>query len=103
MFQMTCIGWLLFRARSVAQVRGFLGKIVADPRLHSAAGRDLLICVLLAAIVVFGYQLLQRAWGDDFPLDRMSRTSRAFAFAGCYLAVIVAGEFGIKSFIYFQF
>lgn len=103
MFHATCLGWLLFRAHTVEQVRGFLGKIVTDPWVHSDDGRELLVRVAFAAIVVFGYQLLQRKLGDDFPLDRMGRTSRAFAFAGCYLAILMIGEFGIKSFIYFQF
>ena len=103
MFHATCLGWLLFRAHTVDQVTGFLGKIVTDPGIHSDAGRELLVRVACAAIVVFGYQLLQRRLGDDFPIDRMARTQRAFAFAACYLAILMIGEFGIKSFIYFQF
>jgi alginate O-acetyltransferase complex protein AlgI len=103
MFQATCIGWLLFRAHSLEQVRGFLGKIVTDPAVHSAAGRDLLIRVGVAAIVVLAYQFVQRKLGDDFPIDRLDRTSRAFAFAACYFAVLMVGDFGIRSFIYFQF
>jgi alginate O-acetyltransferase complex protein AlgI len=103
MFQATCLGWLLFRAKSVGQVRGFLTKIVTDPAVHSPAGRDLLIRVAVAAVIVMAYQLLQRSLGDEFPIDRFNRTSRACAFAACYFAVLMAGEFGIKSFIYFQF
>jgi alginate O-acetyltransferase complex protein AlgI len=103
MFQLTCIGWLLFRAHSLAQVRGFLAKIVTDPAVHSAAGRDLLVRVGAAAAVVLVYQLAQRKLGEDFPIDRWARMPRAFAFAACYFAVLMVGEFGIKGFIYFQF
>ena len=51
MFQLTCVGWLIFRASSFTQIVEFLGQIATDLRVTPEAVPLLFAVVLLPALV----------------------------------------------------
>jgi hypothetical protein len=99
-FHLVCIGWLFFRANSMAQAWGMLGAIVnkfAIPR------SDVLLPITICIVPLVIYQLAQYLSRD---LDVVSRTPwyvRSVLYTTLFYAFILAGEFGGSQFIYFQF
>lgn len=102
MFQLTCVGWLLFRAGSVGQVGAFLGRIftafVLDP--HAVA--------ILVPLTLFGAMLLgMEAWvrNADDPRTRpgWSWGLGPAAAVLLLLAIVCFTPAGGRQFIYFQF
>jgi D-alanyl-lipoteichoic acid acyltransferase DltB (MBOAT superfamily) len=104
MFHLTCLGWLLFRAESLAQVGGFLHALgVATPIGTAAAlGPSVVTLLLLASSTLLADRLLRAPDGTLRPLQLT--TSTRWACAACLaFAIPVFGDFGLSHFIYFQF
>src|SRR5262249_47305416 len=79
MFQVTCLGWLIFRAQSVAQVGRFLYGIATDLRPSAATlGYAGLIAELIAPLLLFQYWQYRRGTLELF--ERWTAVQRA-AFA----------------------
>lgn len=99
-FHLVCIGWLIFRADSMAQVGGMLDAIWNHPALPPIA----LIAPFLAVVVpLLIIEVLQYAAND---LDVVFRTPwyvRSLLYTACFYAFVLGGEFGGKQFLYFQF
>jgi alginate O-acetyltransferase complex protein AlgI len=100
-FQLTCYGWLIFRAGSVGEVAGMTAALLhplrgIDPSL---AGR-----ILLLSAPVVGVQVAQRLTRR---LDFLSfRWATLEVRAACYAALLYLAVFrggAPKPFIYFQF
>jgi D-alanyl-lipoteichoic acid acyltransferase DltB (MBOAT superfamily) len=104
MFQLTCIGWLLFRAQSMAQVGGFLKALTT--RLPPSAWEEMApsaatVVMLALATIVFDH-LLRAPNGGLHPL-KLSVPGR-WATAICLaFAILSFGDFGLVQFLYFQF
>jgi D-alanyl-lipoteichoic acid acyltransferase DltB (MBOAT superfamily) len=99
-FHLVCVGWLLFRARSVEQAVGLLSAIVHRPSIPAAAH---LIPVLVVVIPLLIVQLIQYL-ADD--LDVIARTPwyvRSVFYTACFYAIVLGANFGGQQFIYFQF
>jgi hypothetical protein len=99
-FHMVCFGWLLFRAQSLAQVKGMIRAIVDRPAIPASA---YLLPVAVAIVPLLLYQVMQYASKD---LDVIARTPwyvRSAFYTACFYAFVLAGEFGGSQFIYFQF
>ena len=99
-FHLVCFGWLLFRASSLAQVRGMLEAIVYRPAIPASS---FLLPVTLAVVPLLIYQIVQYVTSD---LDVIARTPwyiRSAFYTACFYAFVLAGEFGGSQFIYFQF
>jgi hypothetical protein len=102
MFQVTCFGWLLFRARNVAQVGTFLKAIFTHFTLDSQA------VSLLAPLLLFGGMLWAvDGWvrNADDPTTRPG-WSLGLGSAVCTTALVlmlVLAPPGNHQFIYFQF
>jgi D-alanyl-lipoteichoic acid acyltransferase DltB (MBOAT superfamily) len=99
-FHMICLGWLLFRAQSLAQVGGMLRAIVERPAIP-AASYLLPLSVLVLPLLL--YQAVQYLSKD---LDVIFRTPwyvRSVFYTACFYAFVLGGEFGGSQFIYFQF
>jgi D-alanyl-lipoteichoic acid acyltransferase DltB (MBOAT superfamily) len=99
-FHMVCLGWLLFRARSVEQAIGMLSAIVYRPAIPAAAH---LVPVLVVVIPLLIVQLIQYL-ADD--LDVIYRTPwyvRSVFYTACFYAIVLGANFGGQQFIYFQF
>ena len=99
-FHLVCLGWLLFRARSVEQAVGMLSAIVNRPASPRPPTSSRSLVVVIPLLVV---QLIQYL-ADD--LDVIARTPwyvRSAFYTACFYAFVLGGEFGGSQFIYFQF
>lgn len=104
-FQLTCLGWLLFRAGSlpadVSQwpvIRQFLASMF-NFRLNSG------LSPLWQPVLLLGAVALWLQWKHE-AMDRFSQWrdgAQAFAVCGMLMAIAGLGVFGGSSFIYFQF
>jgi D-alanyl-lipoteichoic acid acyltransferase DltB (MBOAT superfamily) len=99
-FHLICFGWLLFRAQSLAQVRGMLRAIVERPAIPASS---YLLLLLVVTVPLLLYQAVQYLSKD---LDVILRTPwyvRSAFYTACFYAFVLGGEFGGSQFIYFQF
>lgn len=101
MFQLTCYGWLLFRAESFAQIRSFTGSLLRE---FGVVPWDAVIqvCWLVAPLLIV--QLIQAASGRrqflDWPWARVEYRTACYA---CMLYLTLFHGAQSQSFIYFQF
>lgn len=99
-FHLVCIGWLLFRAESLAQAWGMLEAIVLRPAVPPSA---LLLPIACCVVPLLIYQFAQYRTRD---LDILLRTPwyvRSGVYTLAFYAFVLGGEFGGAQFIYFQF
>jgi D-alanyl-lipoteichoic acid acyltransferase DltB (MBOAT superfamily) len=99
-FHRVCLGWLIFRANSIAQVTGMLSAIVNKAAIPASAYILPVSLVILPLLIV---QLVQYLSKD---LDVIARTPwyvRSVFYTACFYAFVLGGEFGGSQFIYFQF
>lgn len=102
MFQFTCLGWLLFRAQSLAAVRIFLGSILLWPHWSPAAAsafRDL----LFFSWFLIAFQILQTAMGTLDPMKRLHWFLRLNIWIFVVMSLFAFGSGKAESFIYFAF
>jgi D-alanyl-lipoteichoic acid acyltransferase DltB (MBOAT superfamily) len=102
MFHVTCLGWLLFRARSMRQVWQVLRAIIFDfpgpEPLHAAVwGIALYILPLLVILAV------QKRAEDPMAIARMPVVPRWLILCAMYALLAVYGRYDSHAFIYFQF
>ncbi len=102
MFHVTCLGWLIFRARDVTQIADFLRRIVTD-LVPDALSGPLLFHVLFLAGLLWAFE----AWtsGRDAPWERRSWQSGLgwAAVAGLLVGLLILSPSSTHAFIYFQF
>ena len=103
MFHVTCFGWLIFRANSIAQV-GSLSERLARDLVPSAPALGALLLpialLVLPWLVVHIYQA--RKESESAPLNLIPPVRYALYGAVFYL-VLLFGSFEGAQFIYFQF
>jgi alginate O-acetyltransferase complex protein AlgI len=102
-FVVTCYGWLLFRAHSLAQIVEFSRLLVTDfgnldygggaPRLSSVLGMGLL----------FVLEVVQYRNGDSYYYRRFPVPIRGFLFAAIIAITLMGMSNEPAQFIYFQF
>ena len=99
-FHLVCLGWLIFRAGSVAQVSGMLAAIIHHPAIPASATLlPIALCILPLMIVEF----IQYTNDDLDVVFRAPWYVRSVFYTACFYAFILAGNFGGGQFIYFQF
>jgi D-alanyl-lipoteichoic acid acyltransferase DltB (MBOAT superfamily) len=103
MFQVTCFGWLIFRAQSVEQIRDLTASLFAPWRLSPQAVETLLVPIAWISaplLLVHAYQAWRR---DELAIASLPWPVRyALGGAIAYL-VLIFGNFEGAEFIYFQF
>ena len=103
MFHVTCYGWLIFRADSMAQLASFTKLLVTD-LVPTIATWDSLVLPLLQIVaplmVVHIYQARRRS--ETAPLD-LPWPVRYALFGAVFYLVLLFGDFEGAQFIYFQF
>jgi alginate O-acetyltransferase complex protein AlgI len=102
MFHLTCLGWLVFRARSAAQIAQFTSSLAtnfAPSTLQSTALVPLLLYVS-PLLVVHALE----AWFDNALVVRKLPVGvRYSVYAATLYLTLLFGNFGGSDFIYFQF
>jgi alginate O-acetyltransferase complex protein AlgI len=102
MFHLTCFGWLVFRARSAAQIGQFMSALAtnfAPTTLNSTALVQLLLYVS-PLLVVHALE----AWFDNVLVVRKLPIGvRYSVYAATLYLTLLFGNFGGSDFIYFQF
>jgi D-alanyl-lipoteichoic acid acyltransferase DltB (MBOAT superfamily) len=102
MFQLTCLGWLLFRADSLGQVGQFLAHMATSPALDAGALHIAFALLPLAAVLwvieswVGNADDPTTAWGWDWLLGQA-------AVCGLLVAILLFTPSGARAFLYFQF
>ena len=99
-FNLVCVGWLFFRARSLDQALGMLRAIVGHPAIPPA------VILLPFLVCVIPLVLMQAAQYGARDLNVVARTPwylRAVLYTAIFYAYVLGGEFGGSQFIYFQF
>ncbi len=99
-FHLVCLGWLVFRAESMEQAAGMLSAIVLRPAVPLAA---YLVPAALLIIPLCAVQLVQYTTRDLNVIARTPWYVRSVFYTACFYAIVLAGQFGGRQFIYFQF
>lgn len=103
MFHVVCVGWLLFRADSMARVGSMLGSFASGAwTLDLRTANDFAALALLVAPLLAIEVLQERARDTLAPLG-LSLLPRAALLALLTLLVLRIGNTGSLEFIYFQF
>jgi D-alanyl-lipoteichoic acid acyltransferase DltB (MBOAT superfamily) len=103
-FQITCLGWLIFRVESLAQLRDMLAALATSPLTRRALDSESdLIGIAFAFLILLIYETIQFTRRDHYVLFKMPVMVRALAYSVMILSFILFGEFGGSAFIYFQF
>jgi alginate O-acetyltransferase complex protein AlgI len=99
-FHLVCVGWLIFRSESVAQLTGMLWALADRPAIPASA------FLLPMTIAIVPLLLVQYAQYRSNDLEIVMRTPwyvRSLFYTTCFYAFVLAGEFGGSQFLYFQF
>ena len=104
-FHLVCLGWLLFRADTIAQAGNMLS-ILLTGWTRMPAGSAL--AAQLFPLAFYGLPLLaMEIWqyksGDPLVALKAPRAVRALLFLALFYGIAIFGETHAQSFIYFQF
>jgi D-alanyl-lipoteichoic acid acyltransferase DltB (MBOAT superfamily) len=102
MFQVICVGWLIFRSRSVEQIGSMLGGIFTMQAISPLAV-TYAIQILFFTWLLLLLQIIQIRRNDLMATQKLSGGWRAILFMGMYFLMATWGEYGGQEFIYFQF
>ncbi len=103
MFQVTCYGWLIFRAQSAGQISDFTRRLVTDLTFTPTTLYALLVPLLLVVLPLLIVHSWQARQDDDGAVVRLPLVPRYAVYAGVFWLTLVFGNFEGAEFIYFQF
>jgi D-alanyl-lipoteichoic acid acyltransferase DltB (MBOAT superfamily) len=98
-FHLVCVGWVLFRARSVDQAAQVIRAILGDFSLAGARFDSLLVYAAPLIVVQFA----QWRTDDAYAAWRLPWIPRALFYAGLWFLMTLLGDYRGGQFIYFQF
>jgi D-alanyl-lipoteichoic acid acyltransferase DltB (MBOAT superfamily) len=101
-FALTCLAWVFFRAESLGQALGYIGRALSAPYLGLDYGAFGLGLGLIAFLMVVEWIQRDKAYALALPI----RMPLALRWAGYWLMIVVILELGAREnapFIYFQF
>ena len=102
-FQLTCLGWLLFRAEDMSHAIFMLKSITQNPFHYYDPDLRYLKQFIFFCSPVFISHLIQFNNRNIRVIDRLPWYGRSLVYTVCVYLFILLGEFGAKEFIYFQF
>lgn len=103
MFQITCIGWLIFRADSLTQLTDYLAAMATQPLSVSPLVTYGACSLLFHAAPAMALLSLQARRGSGNLLTGFSERSRIAIYVYLYFCLTMFAEYNSKPFIYFQF
>jgi alginate O-acetyltransferase complex protein AlgI len=103
MFHLTCFGWLIFRAPSLAALRDLTASLFTRFAPRSADVTGLLLPLVLYTTPLILVHL-REAWSDDvLVVPRLRPALRYTIYVATMYLIFLFGNFGGSDFIYFQF
>jgi D-alanyl-lipoteichoic acid acyltransferase DltB (MBOAT superfamily) len=103
MFQVTCLGWLIFRAESIGQLARFTRLLFTDLRPTQATWDSLFVPMLWIVLPMLALHVYQaRKGSEDAPLV-WPRAARYALYGAVVYFILLWGDFEGAQFIYFQF
>lgn len=103
MFHLTCYGWLIFRAPSLAKLREMTGSLFLDFRPSTVDATGMLVPLLLYTTPLLVVHLME-AWADDgLAVPKVPVGLRYTIYVATLYLIVLFGNFGGSDFIYFQF
>lgn len=103
MFQVTCYGWLIFRAVSVEQLVTFTRLLVTDLVPTATTVQSIFIPMLMVVAPLLAVHAYQARRGVEEAPMRLPRVVRYSLYVAIFYAVLLWGDFEGAQFIYFQF
>jgi alginate O-acetyltransferase complex protein AlgI len=100
--QFVCLGWLIFRAESVAQIVGYLRSIVFAFGNPSVVIGDV-ARISFYVLPLLAIEVCQEATDDMHAIDRLEWWVRGLTYFLMAVLLASAGASGGQEFIYFQF
>ena len=101
MFHAVCVGWVFFRATTFTQAWSMLSA-VAHPELGAVFWSGLALMGLLCW-PIWLVEWMQEKTDDDMVVHRLSLVPRATLYTILVVMLLVLGNTGSRTFIYFQF
>ena len=99
LFHMVCIGWILFRATSLAESFQFM-EAFTNLSAFSLPPKAYLLALIVPLAFV---ELLQYVKKEEFPVFQWPAPVRVACYVTAYLTIMVIGRWDATAFIYFQF
>jgi alginate O-acetyltransferase complex protein AlgI len=103
MFHFTCLGWLIFRARSASQLGQMSRALFANFAPGSVDVPGMLTPLLLYTLPLMAVHLVEASYDDLLVVPRLSPGVRYSVYAATFYLTMLFGNFGGAEFIYFQF
>ena len=101
-FQVTCLGWLIFRTQSLTQLQQLLKAVLTRPDFSGNSFAPLLPTAYLLVPLV-GFQVYQHIRNDAEPWRKWSLPAQILFFVGLYYAIVFLRAPQVYPFYYFQF
>ncbi|HYT65045.1 MAG TPA: MBOAT family protein [Vicinamibacterales bacterium] len=103
MFHLTCFGWLIFRAPSLAKVGELTTSLFTRLAPSSIDITGLLVPLLLYTTPLLAVHLREAREDDVLVVPRLRIGVRYAVYAATLYLILLFGNFGGSDFIYFQF
>jgi alginate O-acetyltransferase complex protein AlgI len=103
MFHLTCVGWLIFRARSARQLGELTWSLIASFSPASVDLHGLLVPLLLYTTPLLIVHACEAYFDDVLVVRQLPLSVRYSVYAATFYLTMLFGNFGGSEFIYFQF
>jgi D-alanyl-lipoteichoic acid acyltransferase DltB (MBOAT superfamily) len=103
MFHFTCLGWLIFRARSAEQLATMLRSVVFDFAPSTVNLHGLLIPFAMYTTPLLLVHACEAYFDDVLVVRKLPIGVRYSVYAATFYLTMLFGNFGGSDFIYFQF
>ena len=98
-FQLTCVGWLIFRAENVEQIPRMLVAIFTSFSLAGSGIKTLIVYAMPLVVI----QAAQYYRDDLLLMLRWPALARGLAYCAMFYGLVLFGGRSDAPFIYFQF
>jgi alginate O-acetyltransferase complex protein AlgI len=104
MFQVTCFGWLIFRAKSTPQLVNYAKALFVNVNYKiTSEGIYYAKVIVFYSFLVLLIQYIQRKTNNAFFIYNYSRLVQVSFYVILLFIILIWGNFGSREFIYFQF
>ena len=103
MFHLTCYGWLIFRAVSIAQVADMTRVLFSDFAPGTVDLSQMLVPLLLYAAPLVAIHALEAYFDDTLIVTRLPIVVRYSAYVATLYLTVLFGNFVGSEFLYYQF